>query len=61
MAGAALTGGYYRTNIISGVGYSKSDSVMPLVLYMVVVAYNIRGHRFVLQIPRDSANPAEKG
>ena len=46
MAGAALTGGYYWTNIISGVGYLSSDSVVPLVLCMV--AYNIRGIGVIL-------------
>jgi hypothetical protein len=35
MAGVALTGGHYRTNIISSVDPPRSDSVMPLVLCMV--------------------------
>ena len=29
--------GHYRINIISSVGYSRSDSVVPLVLCMVAV------------------------
>jgi hypothetical protein len=30
--------GHYRTNIISGVGHPRSDSVMPLVLRMICCA-----------------------
>jgi hypothetical protein len=41
MAGGALTGGHYRTNIISGVGHPRLDSVVPLVL--CTAAYNILG------------------
>jgi hypothetical protein len=54
MTDAALTDGHYRIDIISGVGYPRSDSVMPLVLCMV--AYNIRGIGVVLQVPQDSVN-----
>ena len=36
--------GHYRTNIISGVGHPRSDSVVLLVLYTVVVQY--LGHRY---------------
>jgi hypothetical protein len=49
--------GHYRTNIISCVGYPRLDSVMPLVLYTVVC--NDWGTDIVLQVPRDSTNPAE--
>ena len=59
MAGAALKGSHYRTNIISGVVHPRLDLVMPLVLY--TVAYNGWGTGIVLQVPRDSANPAKKG
>ena len=59
MANVALTGGQDRTDIISGVGHPRSDSVMLLVLCMVT--YKIRGTDVVLQIPRDSANPARNG
>jgi uncharacterized membrane protein len=52
-----LMGGYYKTNIISGVGHPMSDFVVSLVLGMV--AYNIRGTGVVLQVSRDSANPVE--
>jgi hypothetical protein len=45
-AGATLTGSHYRTYIISGVGHLRSDSFMPLVLWMVV--YNIWGTCVVL-------------
>ena len=47
--GGALTVGHYRTYIISGVGHLRSDSIVPLMLWMVV--NNIRGN----------ANSAEKG
>jgi hypothetical protein len=59
VAGAAITGGHYRINIISGVGHSRSDSIIPLGLYMV--AYDIRGTGIILQVPQDNTNPAEKG
>jgi hypothetical protein len=58
VADAALKGGHYRTDIISGVGHLRSDSVVPLVLCMV--ACNGWGTNIVLQVPRDSANPVEK-
>jgi hypothetical protein len=38
VAGAALMGGHYRIDIISGVGHPRLDSVIPLVLY--TIAYN---------------------
>jgi hypothetical protein len=59
VAGAALTSSQYKTNIINGMGHPRSDSVVPLVLCMV--AYNDWGTDIVLQVPRNSANPAEKG
>jgi hypothetical protein len=59
VADVALTGDHYRTDIISGVGHMRLDSVMPLVLCTVV--YNIQGIDVVLQVPRDSANPVENG
>jgi hypothetical protein len=31
--------GHYRTNIISGLGHSRSNSVMPLVLCTVLVQW----------------------
>jgi hypothetical protein len=59
MAGAALTGGHYRMDIISGGGQLRSDSDMSLLFCMV--AYNIRGISVVSQVPRDSVNPVGKG
>ena len=59
MAGTALTGGHYRTNIINGVGHPRSDSVVSLVLYTIV--NNIRGTGVVLQVLRDSVNTVGKG
>jgi hypothetical protein len=41
VTGAALKGNHYWTYIISGVGHLRSDSVMPLMLWMI--AYNIWG------------------
>jgi hypothetical protein len=38
--------GYYRMNIISGVGHLRSDSVVLLIL--CTVAYNIQGTDVVL-------------
>jgi hypothetical protein len=35
VADAALIGGHYRTDITNGVGYPRSDSVVPLVLCTV--------------------------
>jgi hypothetical protein len=57
-AEASLTGGHYRTDIISDVCHPRSNSIVPLVLCMV--AYNIRDTGVVLQVPRDNANPARK-
>jgi hypothetical protein len=48
VTGVALTDGHYKTNIISDVGHPKSESIVPLVLYMV--AYNIRGTGILLQV-----------
>jgi hypothetical protein len=56
---AALTGGYYRIDIISGVGHLMSNSVMPLVF--CTIAYNIWDSDVVLQVPWDSTNLAEEG
>jgi hypothetical protein len=53
----ALMGGHYRTDIINSIGYPRSDSVLPLALYMV--AYNIQGTSVVLQVPRDNVNLTE--
>jgi hypothetical protein len=36
VTGAALMGGHYRIDIISGVGHPRSDLVVPLVLCTVV-------------------------
>jgi hypothetical protein len=49
---------HYRIDIISDVCHSRSDSVVQLVL--CTVACNSWGIGIVLQVPRDSANPAEK-
>ena len=51
--------GHYRTDVINGVGHPRSDSVVLLVLRTIV--YNGWGISIVLRVPRDSANPAEKG
>jgi hypothetical protein len=52
-------GGHCRTDIISSVGYLRSDLVVSLVL--CTIAYNTRGTGIVLQVPRDSANLVENG
>jgi hypothetical protein len=49
---------HYRTDIINGVGYSRSDSVVLLVL--CTVACNGWSTNIVLQVPRDCTNLAEK-
>ena len=59
MAGAALTDNRYKTDIISGVGHLRLDSIVPLVLCMVV--YNIWGTGVVLQVHRDSTNSTSNG
>ena len=46
MAGAALTGGHYMTNIISGVGETRSNSVVPPVF--CTVAYRTISRASVL-------------
>jgi hypothetical protein len=46
MANVALMSNYYRMNIISVVGYLRSDSVVPLVL--CIAAYNIWGIGVIL-------------
>jgi hypothetical protein len=57
--------GHYRTDVISGVGHPGLNSVVSLVLRTVCfvryVSYNCWGTDIVLQVPRDSVNPAEKG
>jgi hypothetical protein len=58
MAYTALMGGY-KTDIISGIGHLRLDSIVQLMLYMV--AYNIQGTGVVLQVIRDSANLIKKG
>ena len=57
--GATLMGGHYMTYIISGVAHSRSNLVVPLVLW--TIAFNDWGTSTVFQIPLDSANPAENG
>jgi hypothetical protein len=57
VTGATLMGGHYKMNIISVMGHSRSDSIVPLVLCKV--AYNIRSTGIVLQVPWDSANLVE--
>ena len=59
VAGVALKGGHYRTDVISGVGHPNSDSVVPLVLCMVV--YNGWGTGIVLQVPRTVLTLLRKG
>jgi hypothetical protein len=59
MAGVVLTGGHYRMKIISGVGHSRLDSVVPLVL--CTVAYNIRGTGVVLQVFETTPTLMEMG
>jgi hypothetical protein len=36
--------GHYRMDIISSVGHPRSDSIVPLVLYMVAVQWLRHGH-----------------
>jgi hypothetical protein len=50
-----LMDGHYRTDIISSVGYPRSDSVVLLVL--CTIACNICGTSIVLQVPQNSVNP----
>jgi hypothetical protein len=59
VTGTALMGGHYKTDIISGVGHLRSDSVVLLMLCMV--ACNGWGTSIVLQVPQDNANPTENG
>jgi hypothetical protein len=54
-----LVDGHYRTDIISGVGQPRSNSVVLLVLCMV--ACNGWGTDIILQVPQDNTNPAKKG
>jgi hypothetical protein len=49
VAGVALMGSHYRTNIISGVGHLRLDSVVLPVL--CTIACNIREIGIVLQVP----------
>ena len=55
---ATITGGHYKTYIISGVGHLRSDLVVPLLLW--AIAYNIRGTSVVLQVPRDNVKLVER-
>jgi hypothetical protein len=59
VAGAALMGNHYRTNIISVVDNLRSDSIVLLVLCMV--ACNGWGIGIVLQVFWDSTNSVENG
>jgi hypothetical protein len=59
VTGVALTSDHYRMEVINGVGYPRSDSIVPLVL--CTVAYNIWGTDVVLHVPWNSANPTENG
>ena len=59
VASTTLKGSHYMTNIISDVGHLRSDLVMSLVLCIAVC--NGWDIDTVLQVPWDSANPAEKG
>jgi hypothetical protein len=54
-----LMNGHYRTDIISSVGHSRSDSIVPLVLCTVAMQYPSTS--IVLQVPWDNINPTEKG
>jgi hypothetical protein len=51
--------GHFRTDIISDVGHSRSDSVVQLVLCKV--ACNGWGIGIVLLVPRDNTNTTENG
>jgi hypothetical protein len=59
VAGTALKGDHYRTDIISSMGHSRSDSVVPLVL--CTVACNGWGTGIVLQVTWESVIPVENG
>jgi hypothetical protein len=59
VAGAALTGSHYRTDIISCVSHLRSNSVVLLIL--CIIACNGWGTGIVLQVPRDNVNPTENG
>ena len=59
MAGAALKGGHYKMNIISGVDNLSSDSVVLLML--CTIACNGWSIDIVLQVPQDSVIPIDKG
>ena len=48
VTGASLMSGHYKTDIISGMGHPRSDSVVLLVLCKVT--YIIRGTGVVLQV-----------
>jgi hypothetical protein len=59
VVGTALMGGHYRTDIISGVGHSRSNSIVLLLICMVAcIGWGID---IILQVSRDSANLIEKG
>ena len=59
VAGIALTGSHYKTDIISSVDHLRSDLVIPLVL--CTVACNGWSTDIFLLVPQDKANLAEKG
>jgi hypothetical protein len=52
--------GYYKTDVISGVGHRRSDSIVLLVVHTVRCA-NGWDTGIVLQVPRDSVKPDKKG
>ena len=53
----SLMDGYYRMNIISGVGYPMSDLVVPL----VYGSMQYLRHWYCTTVPRDSVNSVKKG
>jgi hypothetical protein len=55
VASVALIDSHCRTNIISGVGHLRSNSVLPLVLCTVV--HNIQGTGIILIVAQDIVNP----
>jgi hypothetical protein len=58
VAGAALMGSHYKTDIISNVGHPRSNLIMLLVLCMI--ACNGWDIGIILQVFQDNANPAKK-
>jgi hypothetical protein len=49
--------GHYETDITSGVGHPRLDSIVPLVSY--TVACNDLGTVIILQVSQDNVNPAK--